>query len=189
MVLFARIHWLRDDSRLALHRDGDVFFQRLAELNHVPALRDRLRLVVTLVDRALVSIGPDFGSSYEFPGCFALASTSLVEHDAVASLLLPWLRAHAGFSVYDLYEPFPAHANYWNERFVKQTWGERDAIGYRTLEPARFGTRIENDVTLSHLATLQRRRVERIEVHAEAAQWPQGMLNHLRTAGGGLLRV
>ncbi|MET0390525.1 MAG: DUF362 domain-containing protein, partial [Polyangiales bacterium] len=155
----AAVGWLRDDSRLALHRDGDRFYERIAEINHMPPLRDKLRLVVTVVDKALVSIGPDIGDTYAFDGCFALASDSLLEHDAVASTLLGWLREHSGFSFFDLYSPYPEHVNYWNRRFIAQTWGERGELGYVDLAPPRGAGRIEDDAMLSHLAMLRRERV------------------------------
>ena len=185
----AAVGWLRDDSRLALHREGDVFFQRLAEINHVPELRNKVRLVVTLVDKALTSIGPDFGAVYEFPGCLALASTSLVDHDAVASLLLPWLREHSGFSFYDFYEPYPEHVNYWNRRFVEDTWGEPEVTHYRSLVPGRFGAAIAQDVALSHLATLQQRRVDRIVVRPGADRLPDAIMAHLRSSSAGMVAI
>ena len=184
----AAVGWLRDDSRLVLHREGDRFYERVAEINHMPALRDKLRLVVTLIDKALVSIGPDIGKTYEFAGCFALASTSLLDHDATASMLLPYLRARSGLSVFDVYEPFPTHVNYWNRWFLSEAWGERGVLGYQALTPAPFGRHIAQDAILSRLAVLEGRRPQRIEV-AASSPLPDALVAHLRAADGGLFAV
>jgi len=66
------VGWLRDDSRLLLHQKGARFYERLAEINHFRPLRDKLRFTLTLADRALLKIGPDFGGQYKFGGWLAL---------------------------------------------------------------------------------------------------------------------
>jgi uncharacterized protein (DUF362 family) len=184
----AAVGYLRDDSRLALHREGDRFYERIAEINHVRPLRDKLRLIATVVDKALVSVGPDIGETYGFEGCFALASTSLFDHDAIASSLLPYLAARSGLSVFDFYAPYPSHVNYWNRWFLSEAWGDRGVLGYQALTPPQLGPRIADDAVLSHLAVLTGRRPGRIEVR-RASALPDALVEHLRGARDGLLRV
>jgi len=38
------VGWLREDSRLELHRDADSFAEKFAEVNRLPAIAERLRL-------------------------------------------------------------------------------------------------------------------------------------------------
>lgn len=118
------VGWLRDDSRGELHQQGNVFFEKIAEINHFPSIRKKLRLIVTLVDSALLDIGPDEGGRYAFDQYAGLASTSLIGHDALASALLPWLDKQT-LSLYDIYSPYPGHANYWNRSVIKDFWGKR----------------------------------------------------------------
>lgn len=182
------VGWLRDDSRLAYHRRGRTFFEKAAEINHASPLREKLRLVLTLGDAALLDIGPDFGGEYDFDGCVALASTSLVDHDFVASALLPWLDDH-NLSFYDIYSPYPAHVDFWNRNLIKETWGEQAMSRYQAIEPYVTARRLEHDTCLSHLAWLQRYRPTKIKVKRQGRRWPRGLLGHLRGVGGGVLAV
>lgn len=86
---------------------------------------------MALVHEALVSIGPDIGSSYEFPGCLALASTSLVDHDALASRLLPYMRERAGLFDLRFLRAVPRARELLERRFIEESWGvdARSATG------------------------------------------------------------
>ena len=182
------VGWLRDDSRLFLHQGGPVFFKRIAEINHFPLIRKKLRLTATLGDSALVHMGPDFGTRYQFGGCFGLASTRLLDHDYLASSMIPWLSKHA-MSIYDLYSPYPTHVNYWNREVVKGAWGEEGLRNCRTVTPYRFGTKIENDPCLSHLATIERYRPRKIVLIKKGDNIPDGLVVHLKESGEGILAI
>ena len=46
--LKAAVGWLRDDSRLELHRDARSFLEKIVEINDTTTLRRKLRLVLTV---------------------------------------------------------------------------------------------------------------------------------------------
>jgi len=72
------VGWLREDSRLELHRDADSFAQKFAEVNRLPAIADRLRLVVTDATAVQTTFGPDFGYVARPAAGLVLASTDLL---------------------------------------------------------------------------------------------------------------
>lgn len=182
------VGYLRDDSRLILHQRGASFYERIAEINHVRPLRDKLRMTVTLCHAALTNIGPDFGAVRRFDGCVALASASLIDHDALASALLPWLdRGHT--SMFDLYSPFPDHVNYWNRGLVREAWGEQSLEAYEQITAFRLGGSVEHDAGLSHLGRLQRYRPSKIQVLRQGDSIPQSLVVHLGQAAGGLFAL
>jgi len=181
------VGWLRDDSRLLLHQRADSFFEKIAELNRFPPLRDKLRFTLTLGTHALLNVGPDMGAEYDFGGTLAMASQNLVDHDQLATALLPWLDDDDA-SFYDLYAPYPEHSDYWNRGFVEETWGEEALSDYRPLTPPDYTRGLEYDACASHLATLEGRRPSRIELLVDGPL-PPGLVEHLKTLRGGLFVV
>ena len=179
------VGWLRDDSRRAMHQRGASFLEKIAEISHARPLRDKLRLALTLGDKALLDIGPDFGGECDFGSCMGIASRSLVDHDAFASALLPYLERR-NVSVFGAYHPFPTHANFWNKGFVEEMWGEEAASDYEPIITFPEGRGIEFDTSLSHLAMLQGYHPERIVVRTNGAWLEHELRDHLARSGGGL---
>ena len=118
------VGFLRDDSRKTMHQKAATFYEKIAEINYTPILRDKFRFVLTLADKALLNIGPDFGAVYNFNGCVALASKRLVDHDYLASNLLRWLDLQQT-SIFDLYSPYPRGVEFINRTFVREVWAKR----------------------------------------------------------------
>jgi len=172
------VGWLRDDSRQALHTQGDRFYERIAEISHFRPLRDKLRLTVTAGTHALLNIGPDLGSVQDLDGLLLLAARDLLAHDALAAALIPWLDSEFT-SFFDIYTPYPTHADYWNRGFVEQIWGEQAVANYVPLCPPRFTAGLEHDVYLAQLATVQGRRPGPVEVRGRPSSWPAGLPRHL----------
>ncbi len=182
------VGWLRDDSRRVLHQRGGTFFEKIAEINHAPPLRDRLRLNLTVVDSVMLNIGPDFGGEHDLPGCLALASERLLDHDAVASALLSYFDRR-DLSFYDIYAPYPGGSNFFNKAFVGMTWGEAAADAYEPIPTYPVARSLAHDTCLSHLGTLQRYRPRRVAVDAGGDALRRGLVEHLRRSQDGLLRV
>ena len=78
------VGWLRTDSRYAMHADASNLHRRFAELNYIPALRDRLRLTITLAEKVLLDVGPDNGTIADLDSWMVIASSHLANHDVVA---------------------------------------------------------------------------------------------------------
>jgi len=83
------VGFLRDDNRLTFHQSGEWFHRLYAEVNHVPVLENRLRLIVSSSTLVLATIGPDIGRVTEPAAGLVIASEDLVAHDALAAA---WLR-------------------------------------------------------------------------------------------------
>jgi len=175
------VGWLRDDSRRVLHQDAATFFEKTAEISHFEDLRDRLRLTLTLGDEALLNLGPDIGSVYEFGGILGLASTELVDHDFVASVMIQWLDGD-DVSFWDVYSPYPDDADYWNQGLVKDVWGEKAMYTYTELRPYELRNELAFDKLLSHLATLQARRPVSIRIKRSGNQIDKAIMAALEAS-------
>lgn len=180
------VGWLRDDSRKTLHQKGATFFEKIAEINHHPTLRSKLRLVLTVADKALLNIGPDFGAVADLGGHMAVASTSLVDHDYLASNILRWLDLQQ-LSVFDLWSPYPKHVNLVNRQLVRMIWGGEAAEGYEEMAPYTLSLNLANDACLTRLAVLQRYRPQRIRVERRGAPVAADLQQFLAGAGSELV--
>lgn len=184
----AAVGWLRDDSRRHLHQRGDSFYEQIAELNLMAPLRDKLRLVLTVGRRALLDIGPDFGSDVDLEGVLALGATNVLDHDAVGTALLRWLDESVA-SGFDGYSPFPEDVDFWNRRLVTEVWGPEAARDYRPLRASSPDRGLAFDRTLSHLCALRGVRPSRIAVTRVGAPWPDGLASFLARQDDGLFAV
>lgn len=179
------VGWLRDDSRLHLHREGAHFFELLAELNEAPPLVDKLRFTLTLGDHALLNIGPDFGSRHALGGVMALCSRDALAHDLLAAALLRWLDG-ADTSIFDLYSPYPEHSDYWNRRLVGNTWGGEQKDRCTPLVAPELARGLAFDPCLSRLASLRGERPTRITLRRTGVGWPEALLPYLDGYDGGI---
>jgi len=179
------VGWLRDDSRLHLHREGAQFFELLAEINWAPALRDKLRFTLTLGDHALLNIGPDFGSKHAFGSVVALCSKDVLAHDLLAAAMLRWLDG-ADTSFFDLYSPYPEDSDYWNRRLVGNTWGATHKERCTALVAPELARGLAFDPCLSRLASLRGERPKRIALRRTGVDWPEELLPYLDTYDNGI---
>jgi uncharacterized protein (DUF362 family) len=82
------IGWLRDDSRHDLHNDAMNYYEKYTDINYTQEIRDRFRMVVTVSEAILLHGGPDTGTNYALEPVLVTASTSMANHDALASSIL-----------------------------------------------------------------------------------------------------
>jgi uncharacterized protein (DUF362 family) len=86
------VGFLREDSRLAFHASGADFAPMFEEVNHVPEIESKIRLVVSSA-RAMTSVfGPDLGPIVTPDHGLFFASTDLLAHDLLAYALVKWAR-------------------------------------------------------------------------------------------------
>lgn len=130
------IGWVSDYSRMVLHRDGASFHQRIAEVNAIPQLRDKMRLTLTLVDKALTTYGPDAGYHLALNRPLIIASDDLASHDQVALMTLVWGRDRTPQDIVRG-DPYPAESNGMNWYFVRVTWGADPIASYTDLPTFR----------------------------------------------------
>ena len=145
------VGWLREDSRLELHRDADSFAEKYAEVNRLPAIAGRLRLVVTDATAVQTTFGPDFGYVARPAAGLVLASTDLVAHEFVAHRWLAWTRAEAthGASPHWLLDGVYRHASLANRCLVQMVWGHGEAVRTKPLAAPRVRRPLD-DPALAH---------------------------------------
>jgi uncharacterized protein (DUF362 family) len=126
------VGWISDYSRMVLHRDGDLFHTRIAEINTIPQLAEKMRFTLTLVDRALTTYGPDSGHALTLARPLIVAAEDVACHDQIALLALLWGRTQTPPTAL-AQDPYPAQSNGLNWWFVRVTWDTEGVTGYTDL--------------------------------------------------------
>lgn len=180
------VGWISDHSRMVLHRDGATFHEKIAELNTIPQLANKMRLTLTLADRILTTYGPDAGYALPLDAPLIIASTDVVSHDQIALLSLLWARLQTPAD--DLaQDPYPAQSNGLNWWFVRVTWGDQ-INGYQELPV--FDQLAASDV-LTHInhayEILHGGRPDQIQVIPGALPLPERLVSLL--TGDPALRI
>ncbi|HEX3020453.1 MAG TPA: DUF362 domain-containing protein [Chitinispirillaceae bacterium] len=148
------VGFLRDDSRLALHRDGENFHKRIAEINYVQEIRSKLRLTLTIADKALLHFGPDMGKVLEINKTVIIASDNLIHHDYLSTALLNWYnkKSNSLFKIAPLFH-FPKSMN-WNYMIVNDLWGKQERQKTTAISPFKLDDALECHPTLSHYCNI-----------------------------------
>ena len=128
------VGWLRDDSRLELHRDAKSFFEKIAEINDAKVLRQKLRLVLTVATKVQTTFGPDRGFSAEPDPGLVFGSESLIAHDMVSLGWLFWNRKYATppDQLARYRDPYLTYPGTFNRLFVGYVWGVRQLLRSET---------------------------------------------------------
>ena len=128
------VGWLRDDSRLELHRDAKSFFEKIAEINDAKVLRQKLRLVLTVATKVQTTFGPDRGFAAEPDPGLVFGSTSLLAHDMVSLGWLSWNREYATprNQVAWYRDPYLIQPGFINRLLVGYIWGVRQLLRCET---------------------------------------------------------
>jgi uncharacterized protein (DUF362 family) len=115
------VGWISDYSRMVLHRDAATFHEKIAEINAIPQLREKMRLTMTLVDKALTTQGPDNGYHLLLDPPLIVAAEDVVDHDQVALMVLLWARTQSPAQEVGA-DPYVTRADEFNRGFVRQVW-------------------------------------------------------------------
>lgn len=175
------VGWISDHSRMALHRDGDSFHERIAEINAIPQLANKQRLTLTLVDRALTTYGPDDGYALTLDQPLIIVSDDVVSHDQVALLTLLWGRQQTPADALRA-DPYPDESDGLNWWFVRVTWGSDAAAGYRTLPTFEDIAGVDVPTHINYAYNrLQGGRPDQIIVMPGGLPWPDGLSMMLTT--------
>jgi uncharacterized protein (DUF362 family) len=151
--LKSAVGWLRDDSRMELHRDSDTFFEKIAEISATPVIRSKLRLTLSVAHRVLTTFGPDRGYVATPDIGLVVASADLAAHDAAAVAWYLWNHGHSTPEEEKGRDPkrFPVSAI--NQRFVGHTWGDDAGAGTGQL-PRPELQRARDDLAIARAAEL-----------------------------------
>jgi len=82
--LKAVVGYMRYDSRLEYHRDAATIYEKTAEANTVPSLKNKLRLTISTATKVLTTLGPDQGYITEPETGLVFASENLVANDMLS---------------------------------------------------------------------------------------------------------
>ncbi len=134
--LKAAVGWLRDDSRLELHRDAETFFKKIAEISDTQVLQQKLRLVLTVANKVQSTFGPDRGYVAEPNPGLVFGSESLLAHDMVSLGWLLWNREYTtpGDRITWYGDPYVTYPGAINRLFVGRIWGVREFFRSETYE-------------------------------------------------------
>ena len=177
--LKAAVGWLRDDSRLELHRDARSFLEKAVEINDALVLRQKLRLVLSLGTKVQTTFGPDRGYTVEPDPGLVFGSESLLAHDMVALGWLLWNREQWTPAAQLVWyrDPYRAYPGALNRAFVGYTWGFKELLASETYHSVPIHS-VRTDPQLSHAASLQG-GVPQIELEDVSNLLPEGIRNYL----------
>ncbi|MGD0950371.1 MAG: DUF362 domain-containing protein [Candidatus Binatia bacterium] len=136
--LKAAVGWLREDSRLELHRLAASFLEKCADINGCREIRERLRLVLSVGTQVQTSFGPDSGHVATPDVGLVIASENLIDHDLAACAYLleaserstPW-RAR-------VFDPYPLLSSLFNRIMVSYIWGTANFVEVQSYDPPRL---------------------------------------------------
>jgi uncharacterized protein (DUF362 family) len=153
--LKAAVGWLRDDSRLELHRDARSFLEKIVEINDTNTLRQKLRLVLTVATKVQATFGPDRGFTAEPDPGLVFASESLLAHDMTALGWLLWNREFEtpADQLSRLQDPYQTYPGAMNRAFVGYIWGVGELLKSETY-PTMPILSVATDPVLSWAANL-----------------------------------
>ncbi len=121
------VGFLRDDNRLRFHQGGDHFHAMYEEVNVVPAIRDRLRLVVSTGSKVLATIGPDIGQTVVPEHGLLFASEDLLAHELLAYAYLRWVQSNlASRGALNLHETVARNRNGIHRGWLPTQWPRRE---------------------------------------------------------------
>ncbi len=119
------VGFLREDSRKAFHQGGEAFYAMYEEINQVPAINARLRLVVSSGTKVLSTFGPDNGHVTAPSHGLVFASEDILAHELLAYGWLLYNRAfETGFLDVGVTGRLTRIRSFINKGFVWYTWDD-----------------------------------------------------------------
>lgn len=149
------VGWLRDDSRLELHRDASSFYEKIAEINDTTVLKQKLRLTLSVASKVLTTFGPDKGFIAEPNPGLMFGSESILAHDMVA---LGWLLWNREFETPEdeiswSSDPYTGIPSTINKGVVGYTWGIKHWYNAESYTPVPIES-VRTEPVISRAATI-----------------------------------
>lgn len=121
------VGFLREDSRKAFHRGGESFYAMYEEINQIPAISSRLRLVVSSGRKVLSTFGPDNGHVTAPGQGLIISSGDLFSHEALSYAWLLYNReVETGYLDVGITGRLTKIRSFINKGFVWYTWNDVD---------------------------------------------------------------
>lgn len=134
------VGFLREDSRLDFHRGGKHFYAMYEEINEVPEIKNKLRLIVTSGRKVLSTIGPDMGDVCEPEQGLVFASQDLLANELLSYAWLQWNRENETSTFANLTKGnVTRFRSIINEKFVDSIWEPADDIETPEMPVFRAG--------------------------------------------------
>ncbi|MET0385631.1 MAG: DUF362 domain-containing protein [Polyangiales bacterium] len=188
------IGWLRDDSRHDLHNDAQSFYEKYAEISYTEEIASRFRMVVTLNEQVQLFGGPDEGTAFTMDPPLVLASTSLANHDAVATSILVGLQNSSGARSSGMAYTGPLAATF-NSLFAGGTGvATGEAGAWISESPSSrytnhgFETKVSNERAVARGWQLSGETPDSIFVRVAGEVMDEALLAELDKHGAGLYR-
>ncbi len=177
--LKAAVGWLRDDSRLELHRDARSFLEKIVEINDATILRQKLRLILSVATKVQTTFGPDVGFAAEPDPGLVFSAESLLAHDMAALAWLLWNREHETPRVHLSWvgDPYQLWPGFMNRAFVGYIWGVREFWNSETYKSIPL-TSVSTDPQLSRAASLWG-GMPQIDLEDVSGMLPEGIRSYL----------
>jgi len=153
--LKAAVGYLRDDSRLELHRDALTFYEKTAEINDASTLVEKLRLVLSVGTKVQTTFGPDMGYKAEPDPGLVFASESILAHDMVSLAWLLWNRDNftpRGRQHWYV-DPYKKIPGILNRFFVGYIWGPSEGFDSEYYRPRKIIS-VRTDPVLTRAAEI-----------------------------------
>jgi uncharacterized protein (DUF362 family) len=149
------VGFLRGDSRGEFHNGGKHFYAMYEEINHIPAIASKLRLIVSSGRTALTLFGPNNGPKSKPEHGLMIASEDLLAHEMVAYAWLQWNRQFATSSFSHVtYGHLTKSRSRHNKQFTEKMWPEITARGTPSIEYFKPGNLYNHPAILNHLTRL-----------------------------------
>jgi hypothetical protein len=129
------VGFLRSDSRGEFHRGGEQFYSMYEEINHVPQIASKLRLVVSSGRSVLTLVGPNDGPIAKPDYGLVLASDDLLAHEMLAYAWLQWNRKFETSSIAHM--TMGSHTkrrSSYNKQFSDRMWSDKDGLGTPAID-------------------------------------------------------
>jgi uncharacterized protein (DUF362 family) len=121
------VGFLRSDSRGEFHRGGKQFYAMYEEINHIPPIASKLRLIVSSGRSVLTLVGPNEGPTANPDYGLVLASNDLLAHEMLAYAWLQWNRQFETSSIAHMTMGRPTKSrSRYNKRFSDRMWPDKD---------------------------------------------------------------
>ena len=121
------VGFLRSDSRGEFHKGGEQFYSMYEEINHVPQIASKLRLIVSSGRSVLTLVGPNEGPTAKPDYGLIIASDDLLAHEMLAYAWLQWNRKFETSSI--VHMTMGSHTksrSRYNKKFSDRMWPDKD---------------------------------------------------------------
>ncbi len=117
------VGFLREDSRKTFHQGGESFYAMYEEINQIPEISSKLRLVVSSGRKVLSTFGPDNGHVAVPEQGLIISSEDLFAHEVLAYAWLLYNREfETGFFDGGITGGLTKRRSFINKGFVWVTW-------------------------------------------------------------------